>query len=360
MKTVLVSGCYDIIHAGHCQFFRDAKALGDKLIVCIAGDDVYRQHKKAQPAIPAIHKAGVIADIRWVDEVRITQAGKLGLDFESDFWEIRPDVLVVTEDDRYAEEKKALCQKAGCQYVQLAKALDFDPISTTEIRRRLAIPLKLPLRVDFAGGWLDVPCLAVAGAYIVNCAISPLITTDNWPYQLESGVGGSAAWAMLEGRNSLDSEIGAGVGWQDPAVIAETGLCVWESGHRPKLVFKDSGDLLARRMALVWTDGQHNTATLADRARDYAAIVAAGAQAARAVREQSVTGLMDAVEMSYKAQLDEGMAELPAHERAARKYCGSGHGGYALYLFSLHADREAFLEEHGEAKPIEPYLRESI
>ena len=36
MKKVFVSGCYDILHAGHLQFFEEARALGDYLIVSFA------------------------------------------------------------------------------------------------------------------------------------------------------------------------------------------------------------------------------------------------------------------------------------------------------------------------------------
>lgn len=35
-KIVFVSGCYDIIHGGHVEFFQQAKALGDYLVVCFA------------------------------------------------------------------------------------------------------------------------------------------------------------------------------------------------------------------------------------------------------------------------------------------------------------------------------------
>ena len=36
MRKVFVSGCYDVLHAGHVEFFRAAKALGDHLTVCFA------------------------------------------------------------------------------------------------------------------------------------------------------------------------------------------------------------------------------------------------------------------------------------------------------------------------------------
>ena len=35
MIKVFVSGWYDILHAGHLQFFREARALGDHLIVSL-------------------------------------------------------------------------------------------------------------------------------------------------------------------------------------------------------------------------------------------------------------------------------------------------------------------------------------
>ena len=46
MKKVFVSGCYDIIHGGHIQFFQDAKKLGDHLTVCFASADVLTLSKK--------------------------------------------------------------------------------------------------------------------------------------------------------------------------------------------------------------------------------------------------------------------------------------------------------------------------
>lgn len=46
MKKVFVSGCYDIVHAGHIQFFEEARALGDYLIVSFASEPVLWHHKQ--------------------------------------------------------------------------------------------------------------------------------------------------------------------------------------------------------------------------------------------------------------------------------------------------------------------------
>ncbi len=56
MKKVFVSGCYDIVHAGHIQFFEEARALGDYLIVSFASEPVLWHHKQRKPSIPDEHK----------------------------------------------------------------------------------------------------------------------------------------------------------------------------------------------------------------------------------------------------------------------------------------------------------------
>lgn len=48
----------------------------------------------------------------------------------------------------------------------------------------------------------------------MNCAIEPLVSLHSWPYEKSSGLGGSAAWAALNGENCLRSELDLGVGWQ--------------------------------------------------------------------------------------------------------------------------------------------------
>jgi hypothetical protein len=132
---------------------------------------------------------------------------------------------------------------------------------------------------------------------------------------------------------------------------------VWRSGPRPELDFKSSGAFLRGAMALLWTGSPHVTPDKADLTRDYAAIEAAGAAARAAVLpgRESLPGLAAAVGMSYAAQLGEGMAPLPAHGALARKYCGGGWGGYALYLFAAPDARAVFLERVEGTRAVEPF-----
>ncbi len=359
MKKVFVSGCYDILHAGHLQFFEEARALGDYLIVSFASADVLWHHKRRKPSIPDDHKLVLLQGLRMIDEVVITQGHKEGLDFEEAFLRIRPDLLIVTDDDLYGEVKRALCDQIGAQYTVLPKTPPrFEPVSTSSIVRWVQAPTEAPLRVDFAGGWLDVPRFSRPGEFVVNCAISPLVSLREWPYERQAGLGGSGAWALLNGRDGVESEIDLGVGWQDPAVIRETGLCVWRSGHSPVLDFKHNGDFLTGRMAIYWTGIQHDTPGIANHPRDYDRIARSARIAREGVLHASLDLLAEGILLYHSAQLDEGMHPLPKILHSiAHKYCGGGHGGYALYLFNDAVHRDAAISATPELRAVEPMCR---
>ena len=362
MRKIFVSGCYDIIHAGHIQFFREARALGDFLTVCFASADVLWLHKNRRSSLPDEHKRALLAGLRVVDEVVVGCGTEEGIDFREHFLRIRPQVLAVTEDDKYAPLKKALCAEVGAEYVVLPKTPpEFPPISTSEIVRYIRAPQEAPMRVDFGGGWLDVPKFARPGAYIVNCSITPTVSLRDWPYERNAGLGGSGAWALLNGKNGVTAELDLGVGWQDPAIIAETGLCIWKSGARPELELKHHGGFLRGRMALYWTGKPHDTPGVVQHKRDLDAIEAAGKTARDAVWASSLEGLAQAVGQSYAVQLGEGMDPLPAKGAGvlAMKYSGGGFGGYALYLCATQEVRDALCQEEG-FRPIEPYVKSGM
>ncbi len=357
METVFVSGCYDILHGGHIEFFRQARALGDQLVVSVATDRIIRELKHREPALPLSHRLAILDALAMIDEVLVGDDDPAGLNFQSDFLRRKPQKLVVTEDDRFQQEKRDLCQRVGAQYIQLPKTSHLEPVSSTGIFQQLRAPEATPMRVDFAGGWLDVPQLARPGGRIVNCTISPLVTRHGSPYAPRSGLGGSAAHSVLSGCDGLATELAMGCGWQDIAVILETGLCIWRSGPRPVLEAKVRPDFLDGKMALWWTGQHHDTAQLVSRQRDYSLIEEAGRLAAEGALQGSVEQLGAGIDLSYRAQRQEGMETLDPEQALARKYCGSGWGGYALYVFAESADRDAFVARQQASLAIEPYLR---
>jgi rfaE bifunctional protein nucleotidyltransferase chain/domain len=71
-KVVWTNGCFDLLHAGHVRSLRDAKAMGDILIVGINSDASVRAIKGSQrPIICEDDRAEVIAALHAVDYVTI-------------------------------------------------------------------------------------------------------------------------------------------------------------------------------------------------------------------------------------------------------------------------------------------------
>lgn len=137
-KKVFVSGCYDILHGGHIEFFNQAKALGDYLIVCFAGDKSLEIHKHKKSSLPEAHKKKILESLKMVDEVVTGDyLNEIGIDFKEHFLKIKPHILAVTEDDKYSKQKIELCNQINAEYIVLPKNLDFEKTSTTEIINKI-------------------------------------------------------------------------------------------------------------------------------------------------------------------------------------------------------------------------------
>ena len=353
-----MSGCYDVLHAGHIRLFNKAKQYGDHLTVCFASDHVLLLAKKRKSALSEASKRMILESLRMVDEVVMSSNPDPVFDFVDHFERIKPDILLVTEDDKHLEKKRAFAEAHGAKLVAIPREPSEDQ-STTAILTGIKDVSEVPLRVDFAGGWLDVPKFARPDGYIVNCTISPLVSLTSWPYHTSAGLGGSAAYALLQAKNGVRAELDQGVGWQDPAIISETGLCVWRSGERPVLDMKLNPDWLTGRMMIVWTGKPRAANSHTDRARDFDRLVKAGAIARDGARRRDIMRLAEAVNLNYEVQKDEGMEPLPEIQNAiARKYLGAGHGGYALYLFDTPEHRDAALAAHEEASAVEPHIKD--
>lgn len=71
MKTVCVSGYFTILHVGHVRMFKEAKALGDKLVVILNNDDQLKA-KKGYVVVSASNRKEIIEEFACVDEVVIS------------------------------------------------------------------------------------------------------------------------------------------------------------------------------------------------------------------------------------------------------------------------------------------------
>lgn len=68
---VLVVGCFDLYHLGHCDLFERARGLGNHLTVGVAGDNILKAYKNRNPVFIAEHRKKVIESNRHVNEVFI-------------------------------------------------------------------------------------------------------------------------------------------------------------------------------------------------------------------------------------------------------------------------------------------------
>ena len=67
---VMTNGCFDIIHPGHVQYLKEAKALGDKLIVAVNSDEsVSRLKGPSRPINSLEHRMAVLSGLASVDWV---------------------------------------------------------------------------------------------------------------------------------------------------------------------------------------------------------------------------------------------------------------------------------------------------
>lgn len=138
MRKVFVSGCYDILHAGHIQFFEEAKAKGDYLIVCYCSSENLKLYKGRESSLPDDNKMFVLKSIRYVDEVVIGNDDGGVWDFVPAFLLEKPDMLVVTEDDKHSEEKRKFCEEHNTEFIVLPKTAPVvTSTSTTEIIKKI-------------------------------------------------------------------------------------------------------------------------------------------------------------------------------------------------------------------------------
>jgi len=126
MKTVITYGTFDILHIGHINILKRAKALGDKLIVAISSDE-FNAGKHKSSLLNYKNRKAVLESIRYVDmvipetnwEQKVTDVEKYNVDIfvMGDDWEGKFDFL-----------------KKQCKVVYLPRT---EGISTTQIKEEL-------------------------------------------------------------------------------------------------------------------------------------------------------------------------------------------------------------------------------
>jgi cytidyltransferase-like protein len=151
-KKVMVSGCYDLLHAGHIAFFKTAAAYG-KLYVYLGRDENILQLKGKAPYFSQEERKYMVGAVRYVEEAVIS-SGMGILDFADDMAKLKPDIFVVNFDGS-TPEKRELCKRHGVEYIVLERIPEEGlPARSSSGTKK---DLRFPYRICIAGGWMDQP-----------------------------------------------------------------------------------------------------------------------------------------------------------------------------------------------------------
>ena len=116
---VAVSGGFDPVHIGHVRNFKEARALGDKLVV-ILNNDNWLKLKKGYTFMPENERKEVLESIRYVDEVILSFHKEKTDDISicKELESIRPDIFA-KGGDRVLKNipEVSVCKNIGCKMV---------------------------------------------------------------------------------------------------------------------------------------------------------------------------------------------------------------------------------------------------
>jgi len=126
-KVVFTNGCFDIIHIGHVRYLKEAKKLGDILVIGLNTDGSVSRLKTTRPIIPQDQRAEVLSALEMVDYIIL---------FNEDtpyelIKEIEPDILVKGADWDIKDV-------VGADIVKNVQTISFvEGVSTSEIIRKI-------------------------------------------------------------------------------------------------------------------------------------------------------------------------------------------------------------------------------
>ncbi len=128
MRRVITYGTFDLLHYGHINLLRQARQLGDYLVVALSTDEFNLVEKGKRCYFPYERRKALLEAVRYVDLVIPEQSWAQKV---SDIREYKIDVFAIGDDwkgrfDFLADE--------GCEVVYLPRTPE---VSTTQIKRDL-------------------------------------------------------------------------------------------------------------------------------------------------------------------------------------------------------------------------------
>lgn len=379
-KKVFVSGCYDLLHSGHVEFFRQAAQYGD-LYVGIGSDKTILHYKNHKTVYSEQERLFMVKSIKYVKDAFIN-SGRGILDFIPTLDIVKPDILVVNSDGG-SDSKRKVCKERGIEYIVLERDPHegLEARSSTELKKS---PCLIPTRLDLAGTWIDQPyvsCHAPGWALTISlepsfeirerCGLST--STRNiikriWPYQLPNMDPETLARLVFCFENHPEREDGIISGAQDAIGICVPGLCrhYYDNHFWPdKIETCEDEDVLCwleNHLCMIPMEPRRPGCSVVEGMDITKAKVETLAKAADDCWYAIMNTDLELFAKAYKDSFNAQVAMFPAmiqgcvqeyidkysvmDDVLAWKMPGAGGGGY---LACVVKDTDAFCEKHNEA-----------
>ena len=406
-KKVFVSGCYDLLHSGHVEFFHQASQFGD-LYVGIGSDATYLEYKHRKPMFPQEERLFMVRNIKAVKEAYINQGSGV-IDFIPTLDIVRPDIFVVNAEGG-SPAKRQLCEERGIQYIELERtpheglqarsssslkaALSTEQENSQLITRDSQL-LGIPTRLDLAGTWIDQPYVSqYHPGWALTISLEPTFEVRDrcglststrkmiqkiWPMKLPKMDPEMLARLVFCFENNPEREDGHISGAQDSIGICVPGLCrhYYDNNFWPKKIESTTDEMTLRfleeHLVMVPLEPRKPGCSVVENKDITPAKVKALAEAADACWSAIMTKDLNAFAAAYRNSFEAQVSMFPgmvrptyighpetdgsyiadaiAHystmpEVLAWKMPGAGGGGYLAFVVD---DAKGFVKKHGEA-----------
>ena len=405
-KKVFVSGCYDLLHSGHVEFFQQASQFGD-LYVGIGSDATYLEYKHRKPMFPQEERLFMVKNIKAVKEAYINEDRGV-IDFLPTLDLVKPDIFVVNAEGGSAT-KRQLCEERGIQYIELERTPHegLQARSSSSLKAALSTEQEdtsthkseiinhksnIPTRLDLAGTWIDQPYVSMHHpGWAITISLEPTFevrdrcglstSTRNmiqkiWPRKLPKMDPEMLARLVFCFENNPEREDGHISGAQDSIGICVPGLCrhYYDNNFWPKKIESTNDEMTLRfleeHLVMVPMEPRKPGCSVVE-GKDITPVkVKALADAAEACWNAIMARDLEAFAAAYKASFEAQIAMFPgmitptyvghpeqdnsyiaetiAHYSAmddvlAWKMPGAGGGGYLALVVK---DAKQFIEKY--------------
>ena len=408
---VFVSGCYDLLHSGHVEFFQQASQFGD-LYVGIGSDATYLEYKHRKPMFPQEERLFMVKNIKAVKEAYINE-GRGVIDFLPTLDLVKPDIFVVNAEGG-SDVKRQLCEERGIQYIELQRTphAGLEARSSSSLKAALSTQQEdinhkseirnqgggIPTRLDLAGTWIDQPYVSMYHpGWAITISLEPTFEVRDrcglststrkmiqkiWPMKLPKMDPEMLARLVFCFENNPEREDGHISGAQDSIGICVPGLCrhYYDNNFWPAKIESTNDEMTLRfleeHLVMVPMEPRKPGCSVVEDKDITPAKVKALAAAADACWSAIMRRDLDAFAAAYRASFEAQVAMFPgmikptyfpanSQEPNANSYIAEaitrysnlpdvlawkmpGAGGGG-YLALVVTNAQAFVEQHPEA-----------